>query len=262
MGIGKKRDRKPARIVRRVPESPRQPIPDSPFPENKGFHLGQFRVTEEYDDYIVCVGFDPNAKNPFAEITPEAFRTIKVAKPPGLQRTVWEAGSVEIDGVTYTYEYSDTEFGVRTVHSTNGDVEERIYPPYILDDVDEQIIVPVEIRKNAGPVEGMEVTDENGTRLRWIDLNVSGRHWKGPGVGPHYAVLTTDLAEATNFLTGAKTCTAALCEENPASPANLRVSSTTITITNRWVDLSLTTGKHVIVERIGDEWAILASDCP
>lgn len=238
------------------PKEPYQPIPDSPFPENKGFKLGQYRVVEERDNYVICRGFDPNAKDPFAEITPSAYRTIKVAKPPILQRSAWDGQTVTIGGVSYTYTYTDT--GVRTAQWTNSSgtqqQEERIDTPYLVDD----LITAVEIRKNAGPVEGMEVTDEDGTRLRWLDLNVSGRHWHADSV--RYAKLTADLAAATSFLTTPSTAAAVIMEED--GTGGLTTSSLTIVVTNRWVDLSLTSGKYLVVQRIGTEWVIVASECP
>jgi len=182
------------------PQKPFRPV-ENTFPEKKGFRLGQYRVLEEKDDYLICMGYDPNAKDPFSQITPASPRTIKVAKPPALQRIAWDGKTVEIGGVEYTYEYSDDEPGVRTA---NGE-EERIDPPYTpLDDdeqgenkVEHQIIVAVEIRKS-GAVDGTDLhvveRDEDGNvirdddgnvvegeRLHWMDLNVSGRHWKGPG---------------------------------------------------------------------------------
>ena len=123
MGIGKKRDRQPSKIVRRVPETPRQPIPDSPFPENKGFRLGQYTVVEEHDDYLLCEGYNPNGKDPVGEFNASVFRTqIKVAKPPALQRGAWDGQTITVGDVDYTYEYSDDEFGVRwaTWNDDNG----------------------------------------------------------------------------------------------------------------------------------------------
>lgn len=182
-GVGSSSKRKRPSFPPPPPKKPLQPE-QNPFPEKKDFRLGQYRVLEERDDYLLCTGYDPNAKNPFSEVTPSAFRTgplLKIAKPPALQRTVWEATTVTIDGVNYTYEYDNAEFGLRTVTGDDGSEEEqRIDPPYVLASGIGDIIVAVQIRKNAA-VDGMEVQDEEGTRLRWIDLNVSGRHWKGPG---------------------------------------------------------------------------------
>jgi hypothetical protein len=183
-GVGSGRKKRPPFMPPPPPKKPLQPTADNPFPEKKDFRLGQYRVLEERDDYLLCTGFDPNAKNPFSEVTPSAFRTgalLKIAKPPALQRTVWEATPVTIDGVEYTYAYDDAEYGVRTVTGDDDSEEEqRIDPPYVLPTGIGDIIVAVQIRKSAA-VDGMEVQDEEGTRLRWVDLNVSGRHWKGPG---------------------------------------------------------------------------------
>lgn len=261
MGIGRKRERKPP-IIGKRPESPRQPIPDSPFPENKGFRLGHYRITEEHDDYLICTGFDPNAKNPFAEVIPTAFRSgelMKVAKPPLLQRTLWDGGTFTVGDVDYTYEYSDTEMGVRwaTWNDDNGKPqaeEQRIDMPYVVDD----LLIAVEIRKSAA-VDGMEVTDEDSTRLRWIDLNSSGRKWKA--TYPRYAKLTSDLDEATAFLTGEKTASAVFVKASGSS-GNLVADTHTFTVINRWVDLSLSSGKYLVVDRIGKELVIIASECP
>lgn len=187
VGSSRKRDKRPPALVKS--KKPLRPIEDT-FPRKQALRLGQYRVIEEKDDYLLCTGFDPNAENPFAEVTPTAFRTgvlMKVAKPWALQRTIWEQGPVTIGGVEYTFEYSDDEFGVRTARWTDEDGEEqeeeqRIDIAYTVSAQFEppkqgDLIVAVEIKKNAA-VEGMTVTDEEGTRLRWMDLNVSGRHWK------------------------------------------------------------------------------------
>ena len=259
MGIGKKRDRQPSKIVRRVPETPRQPIPDSPFPENKGFRLGQYTVVEEHDDYLLCEWYNPNGKDPVGEFNASVFRTqIKVAKPPALQRGAWDGQTITVGDVDYTYEYSDDEFGVRwaTWNDDNGKPqaeEQRIDIPYLVDD----ILIAVEIKKNLR-VEGMEVEDEDGTRLRWIDLNVSGRKWKA--TYPRYAKLTSSLSAATSFLTGEKYASAVFVKETGSG--DLVADTHTFTVINRWVDLSLSSGKYLIVERIGKELVIVASECP
>lgn len=173
VGSSKRRDKKP--IGPNQPQGPKRPV-ENTFPEDNGFRLGQYRIVEERADYVICTGYDPNAKNPAAEITKDAFRTIKVAKPPILQQAPWP--SATIDGVTYTYIY--TGYGTRIAAWTddNGEEQEeeqRIEFPYQVGD----LLVAVEIQKNAD-VDGMSVTDEDGTRLTWIDLNASGRHWASP----------------------------------------------------------------------------------
>lgn len=266
-GVGSSRKRDKRLPIQPPPKKPLKPV-ESPFPQKPDFRLGQYRVIEERDDYLLCTGFDPNAKNPLSEVTPSAFRTgslMKVAKPPALQRTVWEAGPVTIGGIEYTYEYEDDEFGVRTARWTKDgaqqEEEQRIDPPYTVDSDLGDIIVAVQIRKNAA-VDGMEVEDEEGTRLRWIDLNVSGRRWKTVDAVMRYAKLTASLAAASAFLTGATTASAVFVKEDPANPSNLIADTRTLTVTNRWVDLSLDSGKYVVVQKIGDEWVIIASECP
>jgi hypothetical protein len=183
------RRRRPARGQ---PQKPLRPI-ENTFPEKKEFRLGEYRIVEEKDDYLVCKGYDPNAKDPFAGHIPTAPAKIKVAKPWLLQRTVPEAAGQQIGSTLYTYDYSDTEYGVRTASWTEDSIEleeeQRIDIPYFADD----IITAVEIRENAA-VDGMDAEDENGARLSWMDLNVSGRHWKAS----HDAIFGTldeDLSE-------------------------------------------------------------------
>lgn len=160
-------------------------VPNKPFPtipEIPGFKVGLYKVLEEKDDYLVCRGYDPLAKFPFTEGTPSAMHKIKVAKPPLLLKTPWDGSSAEIGGVTYEYSYTGT--GVRTVTWTDGDgdheEEERIDIPYFVGD----IIVAVEsqrsqIQRQGGmTVNDEKVRDEAGALLSWVDLNVSGRHWK------------------------------------------------------------------------------------
>lgn len=180
VGGSGRRSKKPMQLP---PPPPKKPLPpaEGTSPERKDFRLGQYRILEERADYLLCTGYDPNAKYPATEVTPTAFRTgvlMKVAKPPALQQTPWAAGPVIIGGVSYTFEY--TGLGQRTARWTDSEgndqeEEQGIGIPYVVDGVGD-IIVAVQIKKNAA-VDGMEFTDELGARLRWMDLNVSGRHW-------------------------------------------------------------------------------------
>lgn len=184
-GVGSSRKRGRNQMPPPPPKKPLKPV-ESPLPQKPEFRLGQYRVLEERDDYLICTGFDPNAKNPLSEVTPSAFRSghfLKIAKPWELQRTLWDGQTVEIGGVEYTYEYSDSEKGVRTATDEDGNEEEqRIDSPYLLEGY-ETFITAAEIRKSAA-VDGMDnVTDDDGTRLRWMDLNVAGRHWKSASDG-------------------------------------------------------------------------------
>lgn len=237
---------------------PLQPI-ENPFPEKKEFRLGQYVVVEEKDDYLVCEGYDPNAKYPFTEITPPAFRKIKVAKPLELQRTPWDGNSFDIGGTTYTYEYSDDEKGVRTASWTddNGndqEEEQRINLPYVVSELESQIIIAVEIRKSAA-VDGMDFDDEDGGRLSWMDLNVGGRHWKGPQVGTGLvdAQLTTSLSAASSP-TSPTTATATFLE-----------SGESFLLTNRSTDASGDAGTYIVVAPImfngSEEWRPVWVDC-
>jgi len=169
--------------------TPRPAAANIPSPEKPPFRLGIYEILEEKDDYLVCRGFDPNAVNPFAEVTPSAQRTIDVAKPPLLMRTPWDGvDPVEIGGVEYTFEYDTDIIGVRTAFWTDEDdvdqeVEETIDIPYFVGDM----ILAVEVALSP-VVDGMEVNgsktrtdsdDDDGALITWVDCNVSGRHWQG-----------------------------------------------------------------------------------
>lgn len=268
VGGSGRRSKKPMELP---PPPAKKPIPpvENPFPENKGFRLGQYQVVEERDDYLICTGYDPNAKNPFSEVTPTAFRSgslMKVAKPPALQRTVWEAGPITLNGVEYTYTYSSN--GIRTAHWTEDDEDlsevQKIDIPYVVEGIGD-IIVAVQIKKNAA-VEGMEITDEDGTRLRWMDLNISGRHWTGQGAtadddgNVFDAQLTDSLAAASNSKTGSNTATAKFLIADPDNPGDLKDGEEFI-VTNRSLDLEGEDGDYIIVRRIGTEWRIIWIDC-
>lgn len=87
------------------------------------------------------------------------------------------------------------------------------------------------------------------------------RRRHGGGSRLQYAKLTAALSAATAFADGATTATAVLMEADPANPGDV-IEGDGITVTNRWVDLALASGKHLVVARIAGEWGIVASDCP
>lgn len=79
--------------------------------------------------------------------------------------------------------------------------------------------------------------------------------------GMHYAQLTATLNAATDMLTGATTATAKFLEPDGLGDLEL---GCTFTVTNRWEDLSLASGKKILVRWLEQEqeWAIVASECP
>lgn len=270
------RKKRPTELPPPPPKKPLKPI-ENTFPEDKDFRLGCYRILEERDDYLLCTGYDPNAKAPFSEVIPTAYRTgtlLKIAKPWALQRTLWEAGPVTLGGLTYTFVYSESEYGVRTAYWTDEDgvdqeEEQRIDIPYVAPVAADpgntgDLLVAVQIRKSAA-VDGMNVEDEEGTRLRWMDLNVSGRHWKSEVTTDddqtvYDAVLSSSMTAASNSKTGATTATANLLVPDPGNPGNLTLGSA-ITVTNRSVDSTGDNGDYIIVVRIGDEWRVIWIDC-
>jgi hypothetical protein len=181
---GKGKDRSRALVTPPAQRTRHRPI-ENPYPEKEAFRLGTFRVIEEKDDYLICRGYDPNAKHPFSEVTPSASVTIEVAKPPLLQRTPWDGVTVEIAGITYTYEYSNDEKGVRTKRWTDEndeeqEEEERIDIPYFVDDLLVAVETSISRVVDGMDVYGTKAQNENGALLTWMDQNVSGRHWHTP----------------------------------------------------------------------------------
>ena len=172
------RKRRTRRFVPGQPAKPFRPT-ENPFPEKEEFQFGTYRIIEEKDDYLICEGYDPRAKNPFAEYTPDAIRQLKVAKPPLLLKSPWDGQTVSliVDGTATPVTFQYTGTGKRT--ATAGAVEEvqRITMDYFVGDS----IVAVQIGKNAWQqgmvVNDVKVQDENGANLSWVDLNVSGRCW-------------------------------------------------------------------------------------
>ena len=170
------------KIEKGQPPKPFLPV-ENPFPSKEEFRLGTYQIVQELDDYLLCKGYDPQAKNPFGQYTPAAHKTVTIAKPPLLQKTPWDGETIEIGGTEYTYAYDASEIGLRTVTWTDDDdVEQeetqRIDTGYFVDDT----IVALEVSKNQWQ-DGLEVNewkvvDGNGAILSWVDLNVSGRKWK------------------------------------------------------------------------------------
>lgn len=77
-----------------------------------------------------------------------------------------------------------------------------------------------------------------------------------------YVRLSEDLEAATNLLTGRKTADAQVI--TPGSGFNFLLGSQTITVTNRWLDVDLSSGKHLWVEWswLYLEWIIQSAECP
>ena len=164
-------------IASHVPQrKPQQPIKNPFFAEKMEFRLGLYQIIQEKDDYLICQGWNPNAKGTSARFTPSAFQPINVAKPSLLQKTGYHGQTVNliVDGTPteVTFNYSSSEVGKRT--ATAGEVTEiqRITMDYFVGDT----ITAVEVRKNSA-VDGCDTLTETGSRLTWVDLNFSGRCW-------------------------------------------------------------------------------------
>lgn len=169
----------PGRLSGPPPKKPLEPI-QNPFPEKEEFRLGVYQLIEEFDDYLTCKGYDPNAERA-TRYTRGAHKTIKVAKPALLQRTPWDGQTVNliVDGVETPVTFQYTGIGVRTATATIGDEEVSEIQRITMDYIPGDVIVAVEVRKSAA-VDGMDVYAPGGSGqkgLTWLDLNMSGRSW-------------------------------------------------------------------------------------
>ncbi|HUS40431.1 MAG TPA: hypothetical protein VMX74_13345, partial [Pirellulales bacterium] len=148
-----------AQLAYSIPKrKPLAPI-DNPFgfsDQKDDFRLGVYQFVEEFDDYIVCRGYDPNAN---LEVhTPSAPKTINVAKPSLLMRSPWDGKTVRMkvdDGlgslstlteVTYTY---GVEPGTRTAFAEIDGTAIIEYQRITMDYHVGDIIIAVQVKHNA-----------------------------------------------------------------------------------------------------------------
>lgn len=174
---GTEGDESPGFTKREVRFSPyrgfRRPPPFDPrtgrnvplVPDEIITRLPLFTVIEESHDYITCTGYDPYDKIDYTEQNP-----VSVAKPYLLQRTAFDGQTIFFRdlGVSYVY---DTIPGLRV--ATGGEVTEtqRITPDYFAGDI------IVAARTRLKDLDNTGITDEDGKRILWVDMNNSGRAW-------------------------------------------------------------------------------------
>jgi len=124
-----------------------------------------FTLVEEFDDYLVCEGFDPLAGEQI---------TAAVAKPFLLQRSPFDGKSVDFNGLVVNYVYS--EAGVRQasgqVSGTYVAETQAITPDYFVGDT--VSVARVQIGQGN---DSTGYTDADGLPIEWADLNVGARTW-------------------------------------------------------------------------------------
>lgn len=118
-----------------------------------GVGIHPFQVQSVADDWLVCKKMTSAGAG---------TTTLKVAKPPLLQRTPYDDET--IDGVTYTYTDGDSR------NADDGTFEE-----------DQEIIISYTEAVDglifaAGPMNTL-IVDDSDKPIVWMDLNVDGRHW-------------------------------------------------------------------------------------
>lgn len=120
-----------------------------------------FTVLEEKGDYLLCEGRNPE--------TGKELNNIAVAKPYLLQQTPWDGRTVEVDGNSVTYQY--TEIGKRRATATI-DGEEVVEIQKITEDYREGGVIVAERVSIVSPMHG---EDEDGERIQWVAA--SDRVW-------------------------------------------------------------------------------------
>jgi len=134
--------------------------------------IGMFEILEdgEFDDYLLCKGYDPDTK----KFLPE----VKIAKPHLLQRTPFHGETVTLRDMEVSYEYQE-QIGLRlaqvTASEEDGDTLQefqRITEDYYKGD----ILQAIRARRSRS-VDNTEWPNEEGVMFEWVDLNASGRAW-------------------------------------------------------------------------------------
>lgn len=80
------------------------------------------------------------------------------------------------------------------------------------------------------------------------------------GISRVQVVLTSDLAAAVNTKRDPSTATARILRRK--TDGDLTLSTDTITIVNRFTQISVDTGTYGKAEMIDGEWQLYAADCP
>lgn len=153
---------------------------DNQAPPSAGSKIALFKVTEERDDYLVCVRYSPGVEESEEDEEPATFN---VAKPFLLRKTPFHNQTIDYGRGKIKYTYDTTgdpfEIGARLaevidIEEDDDNMEETdvgtkeaqiISPPYYI----EEIITAVQGETG--------VTDSEGNAISWSDLNTGARCW-------------------------------------------------------------------------------------
>lgn len=150
-----------------------------PTLQDSGTMYRQFVVRQEYDDYLLCAPFYQPTDNVTGLWVPQGYDKdlesgalvfVYVAKPPHLQKSIWNTKSLTVGGDTFTVNFDGVTIGKRTVTDTGGAAQtQQITSPYVVGDV-------ITARR---AVTGL--TAPNGHPVFWTDENDAGRQWLTTG---------------------------------------------------------------------------------
>ncbi len=143
-------------------KGPNTIVDSSGVHQRRGRQLGRiqaFIFVSDGDDILECHTWDG---------VTEGSTTVKIAKPYLLRKTPFHDKT--IDGLTFTITGSQRRTVTRTAGGTLTE-QQRIIPVYrdAVDDYIGDIVYAIE-------VDNLNITDD-GTVIRWLDLNVDGRQW-------------------------------------------------------------------------------------
>jgi hypothetical protein len=99
-----------------------------------------------------------------------------------------------------------------------------------------------------------------GRRSRDAELDLETPGNKPSRFSRHQAILLTDLRAAVNTKRDPSTAQVAVLKRKPNG--DLTRSSLTLTIVNRFINISIDAGTYVKIEHIDGEWQPYAADCP
>jgi hypothetical protein len=123
--------------------------------------FGQYRLIAEYDDFMICEGYDPFSKT--------YQRELAVAKPRLLRRSPFDGQTIAYKNLSVSYEYTglDQRIARATVDGRVVEELQRVTEDYVVGDT--IFAVPVQSSEHS--------LVEGGIDIGWVDINFGGRAW-------------------------------------------------------------------------------------
>ena len=127
---------------------------------------GLYQIQEEFDDYLLCVGYNPHEGA-------GSMRTVAIAKPWRLLKTPFHGRTETVGGLELSYDY--TGIGQREVTATVDGEEVTEVHKITQDYMSGDVISAVPMVRGRDRHYGYAGND--GTPLKLVDANMSARAW-------------------------------------------------------------------------------------